>query len=165
MAEQATTYTNYVFWNDNKGFLILYGALKDALTVKTGFVKWWTDETKETTRKRFTNISADQVHQLLMDDPSARVVKLGKPVPSRMPSPPSGVPTGPPPIPPSAPPSLTPPPPGPLVRITFTDGRFAFDTASPWPAPGSVSRSGPAAVADGAAASPADGIRRGDRSV
>ena len=33
---------NYVFWNDNPGFLILYGALKDALTVRTGFVKWWT---------------------------------------------------------------------------------------------------------------------------
>lgn len=107
MAEQATTYTNYVFWNDNKGFLILYGALKDALTVKTGFVKWWTDETKETTRKRFTNISADQVHQLLMEDQSARVVKVGKPVPNRMP-PPSG-PAGPS---PSPPPSLTPPAPG-----------------------------------------------------
>ena len=40
-AEQATDYVNYVFWNDNPGFLNLYGAIKDALTVKTGFLKWW----------------------------------------------------------------------------------------------------------------------------
>ena len=33
-AQQATDYVNYVFWNDNSGFLILYGALKDALTVR-----------------------------------------------------------------------------------------------------------------------------------
>ena len=35
-AQQATDYVNYVFWNDNCGFLILYGALKDALTVRRG---------------------------------------------------------------------------------------------------------------------------------
>ena len=40
-ASQATSYVNYVFWNDNQGFLKLYGAFKDALTVKTGFLKWW----------------------------------------------------------------------------------------------------------------------------
>ena len=47
-AQEATDYVNYVFWCDNPGFLILYGALKDALTVKTGYVKWWCDESKET---------------------------------------------------------------------------------------------------------------------
>ena len=87
-AQQATDYVNYVFWNDNSGFLILYGALKDALTVRTGFVKWWTDETKETVRKRFTQITADQVHQLLLQSPGAKVVKMGKPIPSGMPPPP-----------------------------------------------------------------------------
>ena len=30
MAEQATDYTNYTFWNDNPGYLILHGAIKDA---------------------------------------------------------------------------------------------------------------------------------------
>ena len=45
-AQEATDYVNYVFWCDNPGFLILYGALKDALTVKTGYVKWWCDENK-----------------------------------------------------------------------------------------------------------------------
>ena len=88
-AQQGTDYVNYVFWNDNSGFLILYGALKDALTVRTGFVKWWTDENKETVRKRFTRITADQVHQLLLETPSAKLVKVGKPIPSGMPPPPA----------------------------------------------------------------------------
>ena len=47
MAEQATSYVNYVFWNDNPGFLNLYGAIKDALTVRTGFLKWWSEDEKE----------------------------------------------------------------------------------------------------------------------
>ena len=155
MAEQATTYTNYVFWNDNKGFLILYGALKDALTVKTGFVKWWTDETKETTRKRFTNISQDQVNQLLMDDPSAKVVKLGKPVPNRMPSPP--MPAGPSPSPPPMPgasppgppsgPAMGPSPSSPLARRLVR-----------WPERPRRRCRWPHRL-------PADGVRRGDRSV
>ena len=87
-AEQATNYVNYVFWCDNPGFLILYGALKDALTVRTGFVKWWTDENKETVRKRFTNVTAEQIQQVIMQNPTAKVIKLGKPVPSQLPGPP-----------------------------------------------------------------------------
>ena len=87
-AKQATDYVNYVFWCDNPGFLILYGALKDALTVRTGFVKWWCDENKETVRKRFTRITADQIQQLIMENPTAKLVHVGQPIPSGMPSPP-----------------------------------------------------------------------------
>jgi hypothetical protein len=74
MAEQATNYVNYVFWNDNAGFLNLYGAFKDALTVKTGFLKWWSDNTREVKRKRFVNITMEQLQLLLAEDPTARVV-------------------------------------------------------------------------------------------
>jgi hypothetical protein len=124
-AQQATDYVNYVFWNDNSGFLILYGALKDALTVRTGYVKWWCDENKETVRKRFTNVTADQVQRLIMENPSAKLVHVGNPVPSGMPKPPApppmppGLPSPNPggPIPGSPPGSATPPlglmPPGP----------------------------------------------------
>ena len=108
-AQAQTDYVNYVFWNDNSGFLILYGALKDALTVRTGFVKWWTDENKETVRKRYTRITADQVHQLLLENPTAKVVKIGKPIPSGMPPPPPQLPPSMPPGPPAGP-SLSPPP-------------------------------------------------------
>ena len=63
-AEQGTDYVNYVFWNDNPGFLILYGAFKDAMTVKTGFVKWWTEDNKERKRKKFRNVGEDQLKAL-----------------------------------------------------------------------------------------------------
>ena len=74
MAEQATNYVNYVFWQDNPGFLTLYGAFKDAMTVKTGYIKWWTDNTKAIKRKQFQNISMEQLQMLMSEDPSATVV-------------------------------------------------------------------------------------------
>ena len=74
MAEQATDYVNYVFWQDNAGFLTLYGAFKDALTVKTGYVKWWTDNAKAVKRKQFVNITMEQLQMLMSEDPSAKVV-------------------------------------------------------------------------------------------
>jgi hypothetical protein len=74
IAEQATNYVNYVFWQDNAGFLTLYGAFKDALTIKTGYVKWWTDNTKAVKRKQFVNITMEQLQTLMSEDPSAKVV-------------------------------------------------------------------------------------------
>ena len=128
MAEQATNYVNYTFWNDNPGFLILYGAFKDALTVRTGFVKWWSDNRKEIRRKTFQNITAMQIQQLLTENPSAKLAEIGKPVPppppppQMQPPPQAGIPgMGPPPGPggpppgPGAPPPMGPPggaPPG-----------------------------------------------------
>ena len=89
-AEQATDYVNYVFWNDNPGFLNLYGAIKDALTVKTGFLKWWSEDHQEMKRKRFQNVSADQIQMILSEDPTARILEIGKPVKSQSARSPSG---------------------------------------------------------------------------
>ena len=116
MAEQATSYVNYVFWNDNPGFLNLYGAIKDALTVRTGFLKWWSEDEKEVKRKRFTNINLEQLQMLLAEDQTAKVVDLGKPIeqnaaPTPPPignSPPGPAPMGAPPQPPTAPPMAAP---------------------------------------------------------
>jgi len=105
-AEQATDYVNYTFWNDNPGFLILYGAFKDALTVKTGFIKWWTDDHKEKKRKTFLNITRDQIQMVLAEDPTARIIDVGKPQRAPMAAPP------PIPLPMGPPPSLSPPSPG-----------------------------------------------------
>jgi hypothetical protein len=77
MAAQASNYVNYTFWNDNPGFLILYGAFKDALTVKTGFVKWWTDDVRSIKRKTFLNISQEQLQTLVGEEPSVRVILHG----------------------------------------------------------------------------------------
>ena len=174
-AQHATDYVNYVFWNDNSGFLILYGALKDALTVRTGFVKWWTDENKETVRKRFTRITADQVHQLLLENPTAKVVKMGKPIPSGMPPAPPPMPQLPPSMPPGPPagPSPSPPPTagasptGSASSAIAPDGRVVDVSAARRPAPRSDGGSAAAADADadGPAAATAADVRRGDCPV
>ena len=95
MATQATNFVNYTFWNDNPGFLILYGAFKDAMTVKTGFVKWWTDNQKEIRTKTFANITAMQIQQILTEDPSAKIAEIGQPVPQPPPPPQMQPPPGP----------------------------------------------------------------------
>jgi hypothetical protein len=77
-AEQQTNYINYVFWQDNPGFLILYGAFKDALTVKTGFVKWWTDDHQERRSKTYVNVNPQQIGMLQQQDQTARIVHLGE---------------------------------------------------------------------------------------
>jgi hypothetical protein len=116
-ASQATSYVNYVFWNDNGGFLKLYGAFKDALTVRTGFLKWWTDTRKEYRRKTFTYITAQQIQQILTEDPTAKIIEIGNPVPPPPPPPQMQPPPGPgipgmgPPTPPTGgpPPGMGPP--------------------------------------------------------
>lgn len=46
-ADQATDYVNYVFNNDNPGFLILHNWFKDALLSKLGVVKvWWQEDNR-----------------------------------------------------------------------------------------------------------------------
>ena len=77
-AHQQTNYINYVFWQDNPGFLILYGAFKDALTVRTGYVKWWTDDHKETRQKTFINLNPQQIQMLLSQDATAKVTRQGQ---------------------------------------------------------------------------------------
>ena len=46
-AKQATDYVNYIFQNDNNGFLTSYAIFKDSLVRKCGIAKfWWEDEEK-----------------------------------------------------------------------------------------------------------------------
>jgi hypothetical protein len=80
-AEQQTNYINYVFWQDNPGFLILYGAFKDAMTVKTGYVKWWTDDKKEKRRKTFINLNPQQLSMIAQGDPTAKLIEHEDPDP------------------------------------------------------------------------------------
>jgi hypothetical protein len=60
-ADQATDYVNHIFWNDNPGFEIFHNCLKDALTVKTGVIKWrWSDDV-QITEADYSGISHDQL--------------------------------------------------------------------------------------------------------
>lgn len=118
MAQQATSYVNYVFWNDNPGFLNLYGAIKDALTVRTGFLKWWSEDRKEIKRKRFQNITIEQLQMVLSEDLTAEVAELGKPVKQHAPTLPpqmAGATSGPAPA-MGAAPGAAPPVPPPLLQ-------------------------------------------------
>ena len=156
VAEQATDYVNYTFWNDNPGFLILYGAFKDALTVKTGYVKWWTDAHKEKQRKRFLNVTAEQIQAILSEDDTARIFEVGNPVPTP-PTPVNSLPSTPPspfaPTPPAGPAPAAPagpasPPPSPGMP------GFISPPSPPPPAGAPPSGLGPLAATGAGAAPP-----------
>lgn len=67
-AEQATDACNYVFYRQNNGFLVLYTALKDALTVKNCAVMW-RKETKETVSSLpFKGASQEMLAMMLQED-------------------------------------------------------------------------------------------------
>lgn len=46
-AQQETDYINHVFFNENDGFLILHNMIDDALKLKTGVAKWWSESFEE----------------------------------------------------------------------------------------------------------------------
>lgn len=63
-AEQATDYVNYVVLKQNKGFLTLYAAIKDALAVKSGFVKTWWETKTEVKETAYTGLDAEALQVL-----------------------------------------------------------------------------------------------------
>jgi hypothetical protein len=81
-AEQATDYVNYIFNNDNNGFLILYSAFKDALRGALGIVKNVWEEKVEVKTEYYSGLDESALTVLLsepnvvgsaimsMDDPS-----------------------------------------------------------------------------------------------
>jgi hypothetical protein len=73
-AKQCTEYLQYMFWEDNPGFLILHDILKDALRCKIGVVKWWTDTSDEVTEQTFHNITAEQLQMLIYENDTVEVL-------------------------------------------------------------------------------------------
>jgi hypothetical protein len=59
-AQQETDYVNHVFMQQNPGFMVLYGFIKDALLSKTGIVKVWWEEREEEERETYYDLSEDQ---------------------------------------------------------------------------------------------------------
>lgn len=66
-ARQETDYVQHVVFNENPGFLNLYSAFKDALTVKTGVFHWWWEEKSEDEEHRYEGQSAASIEMLLAD--------------------------------------------------------------------------------------------------
>lgn len=75
IAEQATDYINFVFYNDNPGFQVLHNAFKDALVRKTGVIKWRWSEDIEISEAEFTGLDEGQV-ALLQSDPQVEIIEL-----------------------------------------------------------------------------------------
>src|SRR6185437_14497819 len=59
-AAQETDYVNHVFMQQNAGFMILYGFIKDALLSKVGIAKVWWEEREEESRETYNDLSDDQ---------------------------------------------------------------------------------------------------------
>lgn len=60
-AEHATETVNYVLLRQNDGFSVLWSAFKDALVRKTGWVKWWWDDSIEVTSRKFSGVTEQQL--------------------------------------------------------------------------------------------------------
>ncbi len=82
VAEQATDYVNYIFTNDNNGFLVCHSVFKDALRGALGIAKYYWEEKTEIKTEFFTGLDESSLTMLLsepgvvgsaissMDDPS-----------------------------------------------------------------------------------------------
>lgn len=67
-AHEATEGMNYVFWKANKGYECVYNATWDALLVGNGIVKTYYDDTPVYGTSFHTDLSEEQLTQLLMPD-------------------------------------------------------------------------------------------------
>ncbi len=77
IAEQATDYVNYIFYNDNPGFQVLHNAFKDALVRKTGVIKWRWSEDLEISEAEYTGLDEAQI-ALLQSDQEIEVIELNQ---------------------------------------------------------------------------------------
>ena len=75
IAEQATDYINFIFYNDNPGFQTLQNTFKDALVRKTGVIKWRWAEDKEISEAEYTGLDDGQI-ALLQSDPEVEILEI-----------------------------------------------------------------------------------------
>ena len=75
-AQQATEYVNYVFQNDNEGFLILHDWFKAALLEKLATVKIWWHDKSGPKKASHPNISATDVEDLIAKAEAGEVTSL-----------------------------------------------------------------------------------------
>jgi hypothetical protein len=71
-AQQATDYANYVFQNDNTGFLTTYAIFKDALVRKCGIAKFWWEDEEKVSIEEYTGLD-DQTLEILIQEPGGEV--------------------------------------------------------------------------------------------
>jgi len=79
--QQATDYANYIFTNDNNGFMTTYALFKDSLVRKCGIAKYWWDEVEEVQIQDYSGLD-DQTVQLLMQEGAEVKIVVSYPDPS-----------------------------------------------------------------------------------
>lgn len=90
IAEQATDYVNYIFSEENPGFLRTFEVLKDGLVRKTGFFKWVWDEYSTVESFHLENVSQEQLVALAGDeDVNVTRITPARPAPALDPSQPA----------------------------------------------------------------------------
>lgn len=67
-AAQESDYVNHVFFKENDAFPILYTWFFDALVQKNGIVKCWVEEKEKITTESYSNLTQDQLVNLLSDE-------------------------------------------------------------------------------------------------
>jgi len=78
-AQQETDYVNHVFMQQNPGFMVLYGFVKDALLSKVGIVKVWWEEREEEQRETYYDLTEEQFmvlsQEVLQSDGAMKIVE------------------------------------------------------------------------------------------
>ena len=75
LAKQQTDYLEYIFWEDNPGFLFLHDAFKDALTTKTCVAYWYSDTDSEVVTQEYKNITQEQIQFLISENETIEIVE------------------------------------------------------------------------------------------
>lgn len=63
-ARQETDTCNFVYWNQNPGFINTYTLFKDALLSKNGFMKIWLDDADQEEREEYANLNEVDLAEL-----------------------------------------------------------------------------------------------------
>jgi len=66
-AEQETSYVNHVVMQQNDSFMSMYTWMKDALMMKTGYVKVYWDTSEDVTEDNYHNLSVEELTMLSQD--------------------------------------------------------------------------------------------------
>ena len=72
-ADQATDACNYVFYKQNNGFLVLYTALKDMLTIKNCAVMWRKEDTETVSSVPFQGATEEMLAMMLQESEDSEI--------------------------------------------------------------------------------------------
>ncbi len=73
VTDQSSDYANFIFWNDNDGYRILWDATHDSLLLADGIVKTWWDDSEICEYSTHTGLSAEAL-ALLLDDEDVELI-------------------------------------------------------------------------------------------